>query len=575
MGKVFFPLDEELELLPGQLAPRQQRHLASLACFMPFHKVVGMLSDLVSVQVNEETVRRLTEQAGSWMEAAQTAEVETEGTPESEEQQPPQRSVISPDGAMISLVHKQWAETRTVAIGEPQEKRNALGETEIHVGNLSYFSRLADASTFTKLAKLEIQRRQVAQAKAVGAVMDGADWLQGFIDTHRPDAVRILDFPHAAEHITKLLEALEQAGMQFPPHMLDRCLHILKHRGPHFLLRMADRLESNLAERKGVREHLDYLRKREEFMQYPKYRHDGWPIGSGMVESANKNVVEARLKGTGMHWERKNVNPMLALRNAVCNDRWKEMWQKAVLQQRKQQAEIRSERVEQRAQALLVAASGQPFASQSPPSSQEESSSSPSQAISKFLPLPATSSAPVPAAARPGSSHPILRRKQDTVRKRVKYSPHRSSEGSGETCFCGTPLVQETTGRTKQYCSDRCRQHAQRHHLAVLETAPEIILEPDACSSPTSASTNTGTCPCGASLAQPQSLYCSHRCRQRAYRQRHAKAGGNGMRASAEIQRPEPANQATCPCGAPLAHPNSRYCSHRCRQRAYRQRHMA
>jgi hypothetical protein len=458
VGKVFFPLDEELELLPGQLAPRQQRHLASLACFMPFHKVVGMLSDLVSVQVNEETVRRLTEQAGSWMEAAQTAEVEAEGKPESEEEQPPERSVISPDGAMISLVHKQWAETRTVAIGEPQEKRNASGETEIHVGNLSYFSRLSDASTFTKLAKVEIQRRQVAQAQEVGAVMDGADWLQGFIDTHRPDAVRILDFPHAAEHITKLLEALEQAGVHFPPHMLDRCLHILKHRGPRPLLRMADRLEKNLTERKGVHEHLDYLRKREAFMQYPQYRRDGWPIGSGMVESANKNVVEARLKGTGMHWERKNVNPLLALRNAVCNDRWKEMWQKAVLEQRKQQAQKRSERVKQRAQALLVgseAASQQALPSQSPAPSQEASSSS----------------RPVPTATRPGSFRLSSLRKQHTARNRVKYSPRRSGEASGETCFCGTPLVQEPTGRTKQYCSDRCRVRAYRERQAKVACA--------------------------------------------------------------------------------------------------------
>ncbi len=46
------------------------------------------------------------------------------------------------DGAMISLVHKQWVETRTVAIGEPQEKPGAEGEREIHVGKLSYFSRL-------------------------------------------------------------------------------------------------------------------------------------------------------------------------------------------------------------------------------------------------------------------------------------------------------------------------------------------------------------------------------------------------------------------------------------------------
>ena len=57
--------------------------------------------------------------------------------------------------------------------------------------------------------------------------MDGADWLQFFTERHRPDAVRILDFPHAAEHISELLEALENAGMRFPPHMLDRCLHLL------------------------------------------------------------------------------------------------------------------------------------------------------------------------------------------------------------------------------------------------------------------------------------------------------------------------------------------------------------
>jgi len=69
-----------------------------------------------------------------------------------------------------------------------------------------------------------------------------------------------------ASHVTKLLEALEQAGMRFPPHMLDRCLHILKHRGPQPLMRLADRLGSDLAQQKGTQEHLDYLRKREALM---------------------------------------------------------------------------------------------------------------------------------------------------------------------------------------------------------------------------------------------------------------------------------------------------------------------
>lgn len=39
-----------------------------------------------------------------------------------------------------------------------------------------------------------------------------------------------------------------------------------------------------------------------------------------------KLVVQARLKGAGMHWQRANVNFMLGLRNAECNGRWQEAW---------------------------------------------------------------------------------------------------------------------------------------------------------------------------------------------------------------------------------------------------------
>jgi DDE superfamily endonuclease len=59
-SKSFSP-DEELALLPGSLAPRQQEHLAHLACFMPFDKAAQMIEELLAVQTNEETVRQLTE----------------------------------------------------------------------------------------------------------------------------------------------------------------------------------------------------------------------------------------------------------------------------------------------------------------------------------------------------------------------------------------------------------------------------------------------------------------------------------------------------------------------------------
>ena len=48
-------------------------------------------------------------------------------------------------------------------------------------------------------------------------------------------------------------------------------------------------------------------------------------LGSG--ESSHKLVVQARLKGPGMHWRPEHINPMLALRLALLNDRWSESWQ--------------------------------------------------------------------------------------------------------------------------------------------------------------------------------------------------------------------------------------------------------
>ena len=77
---------------------------------------------------------------------------------------------------------------------------------------------------------------------------------------------------------------------------------------------------------KTVRGSLEYLEKRREQIKYADFQAMGYPIGSGAVESANKLVVEARLKGSGMHWDRGHVNPMVALRNIVCSDRWDEAW---------------------------------------------------------------------------------------------------------------------------------------------------------------------------------------------------------------------------------------------------------
>ncbi len=77
-------------------------------------------------------MRRLTEQAGCSVEAAQTAEAHAPWQEEVAGKKIPARLAIIVDGAHIPLVKGDWAEVRTVAIGEVKEQRVPDAEQESH-----------------------------------------------------------------------------------------------------------------------------------------------------------------------------------------------------------------------------------------------------------------------------------------------------------------------------------------------------------------------------------------------------------------------------------------------------------
>jgi hypothetical protein len=299
---------------------------------MPFAKAAALLACFSHTQVSESTAQRHTETIGIAYEAVQLAEVERIEQDWPEVQQGAQKLVLSADGAMVPLLHGEWAEVKTLVVGEVGEMVEVKREAVVETHSLSYFSRLTDAETFQRLTLAELHRRRLETAGQVAAVSDGAEWIQGFVDYHCPAAIRILDFPHAAERVCQIGEVVLGVGHASLAAWQKRQLHQLKHSGPDDLLSALRTFAAEQLAEPVVSENLAYLDKRRNQMQYPSFQVAGWPIGSGIAESANKLVVEARLKGAGMHWARASVNPMLALRNAVCNDRWEEAWRESSAQ---------------------------------------------------------------------------------------------------------------------------------------------------------------------------------------------------------------------------------------------------
>ena len=311
--KGFFPLDKELELLSGKLTPQGHECLVRLSGWMPFGKAVELLGDFMGIAVSQIVAENYAERAGAAYVQMQEEEVGHLEQEMPEAVAEPDKLQISADGAMVPLLHGVWAEVRTLVIGEVQPPVQERGESVVHTRKLSYFSRKVSAQEFQRLALVEIQRRGVENAQAVAAVMDGAEWEQGFVDFHCPQATRILDFPHAAEHLNAIGEFLHGEHTPASQAWLKERSHRLKHEGPDSLLLELGKLQRKHPNVQVIASHLAYLKKRKEQMQYPRFQTQGWPIGSGIVESGNKLVVEARLKGAGMHWAEDHVNPMLAL----------------------------------------------------------------------------------------------------------------------------------------------------------------------------------------------------------------------------------------------------------------------
>lgn len=405
----FSPLDEELGLIPGVcVTPYLHEAEVRLGTWVAsFEQSAKLLHFLTGVKLDAATVRRHTEQAGEvWVEQ-ETAEAQRLEREAPDPPQGPDKQLMSMDGAMVPLLEGKWAEVRTLVIGTIQPPVEEKGEQVVHTRELSYFSRMTPSENFGHLALVETHRRGVETARLVCAPADGADWEQGFIDLHRPDAIRVLDFAHVGERVSEIGQAVFGAADPGAQEWTKGQLHRLKEEGPALLFADLEDLMKANPDLKVLKEHQAYLHKREAHMQYGRYRALGLPIASACVESGNKLVVEVRLKGPGMHWAPEHVDPMLGLRNLVCSDRWEEGWPQIArgLRDRRRHAREarRSRRLEEKMKVLESAASER--APEPPPRNQ----ASPASEGGPVAAACAATAVPVKAPCKPAANHPWRR----------------------------------------------------------------------------------------------------------------------------------------------------------------------
>jgi hypothetical protein len=297
---------------------------------MPFKQAVEEVWLNQHSYVEESTLRRITYLHGEAAEALERAEVERLEREAPSSEATPRQLFVSADGALIQLTTGEWTEVKTMAVGKFVGIWNVKkGRIQVKGKEISYFSRSYRAREFERYALAELQQRGIDNARRVVTINDGAEWIQSFADYHFPKAVRILDFSHAMGYVSKAGQSVWGEGTKRFNQWYKHMRHQLKHHPPQRtladlgLLARKAKTDEALA---AIDNALHYLSKRLELIDYPHFQAQGFPIGSGSVESSHKVVVQSRMKRGGMRWAKAHVDPMLALRNLVVNGRWVEGW---------------------------------------------------------------------------------------------------------------------------------------------------------------------------------------------------------------------------------------------------------
>jgi len=81
-----------------------------------------------------------------------------------------------------------------------------------------------------------------------------------------------------------------------------------------------------MAKKPEIEAEIKYLQHNRARMNYFELRQKKLPIGSGVVESACKNLVGARMKKSGMRWTIDGGQTVLPLRSLILSNRWEKFW---------------------------------------------------------------------------------------------------------------------------------------------------------------------------------------------------------------------------------------------------------
>src|SRR6266581_2296155 len=351
-----FPMDRALTLPARSFSYELQRRLVKAAVQNPFLDSVQTIADLTGVSVSKRSLEQILPDAAQDFDAFYrqrspepatgtilVAAVDCKGIP-----------MVKPPGAQPTprLTKGQKANkkrmatvaavfTRTPWVRTPQQVVESLfrisrpSPEDASVPPRPEHKRVWASLLKSKTAVIqevaeEMERRDPSASKTRVALTDGERALQIRVD-RKLKVTLILDLMHALEKLWKAAYVFHAEGsLEADLWVLDRTLQILFGEVGQVVKGIRQSITKRRItgpKRKTLDAVANYLYRNRTRMRYHEYLAKGWPIASGPVEGACKNLIKDRMERSGMRWTEQMAEAIVQLRAVYLSGDFDRYWQ--------------------------------------------------------------------------------------------------------------------------------------------------------------------------------------------------------------------------------------------------------
>jgi len=215
-----------------------------------------------------------------------------------------------------------WREAKTVMVFTDKDIIKRKDDSKIIVKK-EYSTYIGTVEEFKKYVLQVAINAGYGRVKKVVIIGDGATWIRTMCNEIFPDAVQILDLFHLKENIYGYAKYLygenEVEYTKWAETMIDKIIKGNIKGALNMIPTGHGKLPAGIVNLKI------YIENNIDKIRYEEYKEKGYYVGSGPIESANKIILQRRLKQAGMRWSVNGAQYILTLRAKVESNKWNEV----------------------------------------------------------------------------------------------------------------------------------------------------------------------------------------------------------------------------------------------------------